>query len=61
MGIRTFRKEKTTEISEETIREWEEWVFQVDKVMRDRIFILTVAAERGWRVASDTAFNMKGN
>lgn len=29
--------------------------------MRDRIFVLTVAAERGWRVASEMAFYKKGS
>lgn len=60
LAIRKFRKDEEREIDEETIQEWEELIFEVDKVMRDRIFVLTVAAERGWRVASDMCFNMKG-
>ena len=61
IAIRNFRKEGESEIDAETIKEWETLALQIDKVMRDRIFILIVAAERGWRVATDTAFNMKGN
>ncbi len=47
-------------MAEERILQWEALVMEVDKAMRDRIFVLTVAAERGWRVASDMAFYMKG-
>jgi len=33
----------------------------VDEVLRERLFILTIAAERGWRLASRVAFRKKGD
>ncbi len=36
-------------MTDEMIAEWEAQIMAVDKAMRDRIFILTVAAERGSR------------
>lgn len=36
-------------------------MIEVDKALRDRLYVLTVAAEKGWRVAGDLAFGMKGN
>lgn len=60
LAIRRFRKGDQREIDEDELEEWEDLIMEVDKAMRDRIFILTVAAEKGWKVASDMAFNMKG-
>ncbi len=54
-------KDRDSRITQEMIEDWVEDLADVDKVMRDRLFVLTVAAERGWRVASDLAFAMKGN
>ncbi len=31
-----------------------------DKASRDRLFVLTVAAEKGWTVAADVAAGMRG-
>jgi hypothetical protein len=31
----------------------------MDKLLRDRLFILTIAAEGGWKMASDVAFRKK--
>ena len=45
----------------ETIEEWEQLAKKSDKASRDRLFVLTVAAEKGWSVASNMAFRMKGN
>jgi hypothetical protein len=42
------------------VEDWYDDVVEIDKIMRDRLLILTVAAERGWKVASDLAFAMKG-
>lgn len=33
----------------------------MDKTCRDRLFILTIAAEKGWKVASEVAFAKTGN
>ncbi len=43
------------------IEKWEKTVFEIDKVLRDRLFLLVIAAEKGWRVASDVAFFAKGD
>ncbi len=60
LEVRTHRLGGEEEVPMETVRTWEEKLMKVDKVIRDRLFILTIAAERGWRVATDVAFNMKG-
>ncbi len=39
---------------------WEQDLIEVDKAVRDRLYVLTVAAEKGWKVASDLAFGLKG-
>jgi len=44
----------------ETVEDWIDKIKNVDKVLRDRLFILTVAAEEGWRVAGEVAFAKKG-
>ncbi len=40
--------------------EWEDLAKQSDQASRDRLFVLTIAAEKGWSIASDVAFRMKG-
>jgi len=40
---------------------WERQMKALDKLERDRIFTLTVAAEEGWKTAQDMNFNKKGN
>ena len=60
LEVRGYRRDGAEEVRMETIRTWEEKLMSVDKVIRDRLFILTIAAERGWRVATDVSFNMKG-
>ncbi len=61
LSLRSVMKDKDSRITQEMIEDWVEDVADIDKVLRDRLFVLTVAAERGWRVASDLAFAMKGN
>jgi len=36
-------------------------IIAVDDIFRERLFILTIAAERGWRLASRVAFRKKGD
>ncbi len=60
LEVRSYRKDGAESVPMEKVAEWEAKLYTVDKVMRDRLFILTIAAERGWRVATDVAFNMKG-
>ncbi len=43
------------------MRQWEDELIEIDAAVRNRLYILTVAAEKGWRVAGDLAFGMKGN
>jgi len=50
-------KETTTE----DVADWLKEVKEIDKLLRDRLFVLTVAAELGWHVASDMAFIIKVN
>jgi hypothetical protein len=45
----------------ETVQDWEILVKRVDKVTRDRLFVLTVAAEKGWAVAADLVAEMRGD
>ena len=40
--------------------QWEDQIKVIDKVTRDRLFILTVAAEKGWAVGSDLVARMRG-
>lgn len=49
------------DVSVEDVKEWLVEVKEIDKLLRDRLFVLTVAAELGWRVASDMASHKKGN
>jgi hypothetical protein len=42
------------------LQEWEELLKESDKASRDRLFILTIAAEKGWAVAADVAAGMRG-
>jgi len=45
----------------QTIQEWEKLIKLMDDLFRQRIFILTVAAEEGWKIASEVSFSKKGN
>ncbi len=57
--MRAVRKdgiEPTTEM----VAEWETSMLEQDKVHRERLFILSIAAEKGWRIASEVAFIKKG-
>jgi len=49
------------EVTVEDVKDWLVEVKEIDKLLRDRLYVLTVAAELGWRVASDMASNKKGN
>ena len=57
--MRAVRKDGI-EPTVEMVKEWEDAVTEIDKTHRDRIFILTIAAEKGWRIASEVAFIKKG-
>jgi hypothetical protein len=43
------------------LREWEDLLKEADKASRDRLFVLTTAAEKGWSVATDLAAGMRGD
>jgi len=59
LKMRKARKDGTP-VTPEMLLEWEELMKQSDKASRDRLFVLTVAAEMGWAVAGDVAAVMKG-
>jgi len=44
-----------------TVQEWEKIIKRMDDKFRERIFILTIAAEEGWKIAAEVAFQKKGN
>ncbi len=59
LQMRAVRKdglEPTTEL----VALWEQSMMEMDKVHRERLFILTIAFEKGWRIASEVAFIKKG-
>lgn len=60
MEIRKCRKDEDVRITQRVLERWEKTLVEIDKVHRDRLFILIVAAEKGWKVAADVAFGMKG-
>jgi len=43
------------------VRSWAKQINALDDLERDRIFILTIAAEEGWKTAAEVAFTKKGN
>lgn len=45
----------------ETLKVWEKQMKKMDTLERERIYILTVAAEEGWKTASELSFSIKGN
>jgi hypothetical protein len=58
LKVKNDREERVTQ---ERIEKWVEDLIEIDKAMRDRLFVLTVAAQKGWKVAADLAFYMKGS
>jgi hypothetical protein len=59
MEIRAARR-GGQDVPQETIVRWEQHIKAIDKVTRDRLFVLTVAAEKGWPVAIDLVAGMRG-
>ncbi len=59
MQLRAIRK-GDVEMSEEFLTKWEKKLLEIDTCTRERLFILTVAAEKGWKVANQLAFRKKG-
>jgi len=53
-------KDPEAKISQTTLEKMVDTVTDIDKVMRDRLFVLTVAAHKGWKIASDLSFYMEG-
>jgi len=49
------------EPDEELISSVTDLVLDIDKIARDRLFICTIAAERGWKTAGKVAFRKKGS
>ncbi len=44
-----------------TLRSLAKMVMDIDQVARDRLFICTIAAEKGWKTAGAVAFRKKGD
>ena len=59
LSIRETRK-GNREQDEDDLEQWEDLLHEMDKVFRDRMFILTIAAEKGWKIAGEVAFRKKG-
>lgn len=59
LQMRAVRK-GDVEMSDDFLKKWEENLLEMDKLTRERLFILTIAAEKGWKVASQVAFRKKG-
>jgi len=60
-------REKVQEMSDDDVtvtkselKRWRNELIKIDKIHRERILTLTVAAECGWKVAGDMAFIKKG-
>ncbi len=60
LKIRQTRKGERDQ-EEDDLEEWEDTLHEMDSVFRERLFILTIAAEKGWKIAGDVAFRKKGN
>ncbi len=60
LEMRDLMKDKDKKVTQDMIEKWVEDLTEVDKVLRDRLFVLTVAAQKGWKVATELAFYMKG-
>jgi len=58
--IKGLKEGKTDDISLAELKEWRDNLREVDKSMRERMLVMTVAAECGWKVASDMSFIKKG-
>ncbi len=59
MVARALRKEEA-EMDEDLTIAVEQTMLKIDQRMRDRLFICTIAAERGWATAGKVAFRKKG-
>jgi hypothetical protein len=59
LQIRAARRGKL-EVDDDLLKKWEEFQMEQDEILRQRMFILTIAAEKGWKIASEVAFRKKG-
>ncbi len=51
----------SNDLLQEMLLEWEELMKESDQASRDRLFVLTTAAEKGWSVATELAAGMRGD
>jgi len=47
--------------SAEEVQKWENRVRKMDELHRERLYILTVEANEGWKTAGDVSFGNKGS
>ncbi len=57
--LRSTRKEKA-KVTTELLDDWEDDLHDLDKIFREKLFILCIAAEKGWKIAGEVAFLKKG-
>lgn len=43
------------------VKSWDKQIRKLDELEKERIFILTIAAEEGWKTAAEVAFTKRGN
>lgn len=60
LQVRGIRKGDKA-FSEEVLKSWERDLLEMDEILRDRLFLLCIAAEEGWQTAAEVAFRKKGN
>ena len=48
------------ECTPEMLLAWKSHVKEMNEILRQRLFILTIAAEEGWATATEVAFRKKG-
>jgi hypothetical protein len=60
LEMRSLMKDKDKKVTQEMIEKLVDNLTDIDKVLRDRRFVLTVAAQKGWKVAAELTFYMKG-
>ncbi len=60
LEMRELKNDRDKRITQEMIEKWAQDLTEIDKAIRDRLFVVTVAAQKGWKVASELSFYMKG-
>ena len=59
LQVRALQKGDTA-FSQDLCDEWVENLMEMDTAFREKLFILVIAAEEGWQIASEVAFRKTG-